>query len=80
MSQDFVRRLPGSGLQSRGSKLGEKIHLDLTMFILILGISAYGLVVLYSAVGQSLEPVISQSLKILVATVAMIIASQIGTL
>ena len=77
MSQDFVRRLPGAGLQKRGKSLGDKAHLDLTMVFLILGISAYGLVVLYSAGGKNVELVMSQSMKILVATAVMIIAAQV---
>ena len=78
MTQDFLRRLPGSGLQGQGgSKLAGQAHLDLPMLVLILFISSYGLVVLYSASGQQSDPVISQSLKILVATIAMLLAAQI---
>ena len=78
MSQDFVRQLPGSGLRSeRAATLGDMVHLDLPMFFLILGISAYGLLILYSAGGQQLDPVMSQSLKIMVGTIVMVIAAQI---
>ena len=78
MTQDFLRQLPGSGLQKqRGNELASKAHLDLPMLSLVLVISSYGLLVLYSASGQQSDPVISQSLKILVATIAMIVAAQI---
>ena len=78
MNQDFVRRLPGSDLQGPGgSRLAGQAHVDLPMLVLILFISSYGLLVLYSASGQQSDPLISQSLKILVATIAMLVAAQI---
>ena len=47
-------------------------------------ISAYGLLILYSAVGQQSDPVISQSLKILIGVGVMVVLSacqtNIGTL
>ena len=64
MSQDFVRQLPGTGLKiQRKAGLGNALHLDVPMLLLLLIISAYGLVILYSAVGQQIEPVISQGIK-----------------
>ena len=78
MSHDFVRQLPDSGLQTRrGTMRREILHLDLSMVFLILGISSYGLVILYSAGGQHIDPVISQSVKIVLATIAMVVAAQI---
>ena len=78
MSQDFVRRLPGAGLRDqRSAMIGERVHLDLPMLFLILGISTYGLLILFSAGGQLIEPVISQSVKIMVGTLAMVFAAQI---
>jgi len=79
MSHDFVRQLPGAGMRSpRKMTLGDMVHLDLPMFFLLLGISAYGLLILYSAVGQQTEPVIDQSIKILLGVFAMVVAAQIS--
>ena len=79
MSQDFVRQLPRSGLmKQRKAGLGDVIHLDIPMLLLLLIISAYGLLILYSAVGQQVEPVISQSVKILVGLVSMVVIAQIS--
>lgn len=79
MSRDFVRQLPGSGLATyRKVGLGDAVHLDLPMFFLLLAISGYGLLILYSAVDRQSGPVISQSLKILAGLVAMIVIAQIS--
>ncbi|MFP6803045.1 MAG: rod shape-determining protein RodA [Pseudomonadales bacterium] len=48
------------------------------MLLLLLIISAYGLLILYSAVGQQIEPVISQGTKILVGLSAMLVIAQIS--
>ena len=79
MSQDFVRQLPGTGLKiQRKAGLGNALHLDVPMLLLLLIISAYGLVILYSAVGQQIEPVISQGIKVLVGLSAMVVIAQIS--
>jgi rod shape determining protein RodA len=79
VSQDFVRQLPRSGLmKQRKVGVGDAIHLDVPMLLLLLIISAYGLLILYSAVGQQIEPVISQLIKILVGVVAMLVIAQIS--
>ena len=79
MSQDFVRQLPGTGLKiQRKAGLGNALHLDVPMLLLLLIISAYGLVILYSAVGQQIEPVISQGIKVLLGLSAMVVIAQIS--
>ena len=79
MSHDFVRQLPGEGLRAqRKAGLGDVVHLDLPMVFLLLAISLYGLMILYSAVGQQTGPVIAQSVKLVLGVVAMIIAAQIS--
>ena len=79
MSHDFVRQLPGEGLRAqRKAGLGDVVHLDLPMVFLLLAISLYGLLILYSAVGQQTGPVIAQSVKLVLGVVAMIIAAQIS--
>ncbi|MEX2487968.1 MAG: rod shape-determining protein RodA [Pseudomonadales bacterium] len=79
MSQDFVRRLPDSRFAFAGP-VGpiSKLHLDLLMILLLLGISVYGLLILYSAVDQQTGPVISQLIKIVVALGAMTVMAQIS--
>ncbi len=78
MSQDFVRRLPGSGLvMQRKAGIGDAVHLDMSMVLLLLAISAYGLLILYSAVGQQTAPVLSQGIKILAGLGAMVVIAQI---
>ena len=79
MSHDFVRQLPGEGLRAqRKAGLCDVVHLDLPMVFLLLAISLYGLLILYSAVGQQTGPVIAQSVKLVLGVVAMIIAAQIS--
>ncbi len=79
MSHDFVRQLPGEGLRApRQAGPGDVVHLDLPMVFLLLAISLYGLLILYSAVGQQTGPVIAQSVKLVLGVVAMIIAAQIS--
>jgi rod shape determining protein RodA len=79
MSQDFVRRLPGSGFStSRRSGLAETLHLDFLMIFLMLLICGYGLIILYSAVDQRAGPVVSQTMKIGIAFIAMVVMAQIS--
>ncbi len=79
MSQDFVRRLPDSGLVfQRKAGLGDKIHLDLTILFLLLCISSYGLLILFSAVNQQSGPVIAQMIKFGLATSVMLLMAQIS--
>jgi len=78
MSQDFVRRLPDSGFVfQRAAGLGDKIHVDFTLLLLLVGISAFGLLVLYSAVYPDQSAVMSQLVKIGVATCVMLVIAQI---
>ncbi len=79
MSQDFVRQLPAGGFEfhRREAGIGDKIHVDATIVFLLLCISGYGLLILYSAVGQQSAPVLAQSIKLGIATVTMLIMAQI---
>ena len=79
MSQDFVRRLPGSGhVYRRKSGLGEKVHLDFPLVILMFSISLYGLLILFSAVEQQTGPVLAQAIRLGIATVVMAVMAQIS--
>ncbi len=77
MSQDFVRRLPDSNFVfERSTGIGETLHLDFAMILLLMGICLYGLIILYSAVDQQTGPVLSQLAKITIASAAMIVMAQ----
>ena len=79
MSNDFVRQMPNSGFVfQRKAGLGDKLHLDFTLMFLLLCISAYGLLILYSAVEQQTAVVVSQMFKFGAATVVMIVMAQIS--
>ena len=79
MSQDFVRRMPyGSSSLQRKSMIGEKLHLDVALILLLVLICSFGLVVLYSAVGRETAPLMSQLVKIGMATLAMLVMAQIA--
>ena len=79
MIQDFVRHLPNAALRtSRKASIGDIIHVDLPMLFMLIVISAYGLLIFYSATGQQLEPVVSQGIKILVGLVAMLVIAQVS--
>ncbi|GAB3285419.1 rod shape-determining protein RodA [Parahaliea aestuarii] len=74
---DYVRQLPGSsaGL-SRRPGATQRFHLDLPLLGLLLVLTLFGLVVLYSASGQNMGAVIRQGRFILVGFVVMIAAAQ----
>lgn len=76
--QDFLRRLPeaGQGLRRR-DRIQQRLHLDFTLVLLLLAVAVYGLVVLYSANGQSESGVQRQAIYFLIAFVAMFITAQV---
>ena len=79
MSQDFVRRLPDAGFVfERTTGIGDKFHVDFTLLLLLAGISAYGLLVLYSAVYPNEAAVMSQVIKIGVSILVMLVMAQIA--
>lgn len=51
--------------------------MDTTLFILIMFVSAFGLLILYSASGESIQTVYKQIIHFAIATVAMLIIAQI---
>lgn len=79
MNRDYVRRYPGLDLMSAiRARAVEALRLDFTLMFLLLGISAYGLLVLYSAVDQDTGPVIAQGIRILVGFTSMILIAQVS--
>ena len=79
MPQDFVRRLSDTGYGfERTVGIGDKVHLDFTIVLLLILISLYGLLVLYSAVYPNQSAVISQVVKIGIASLVMVCLAQIS--
>jgi rod shape determining protein RodA len=67
-SADLARR-PG---------FAERFHIDVPLLLLLMGLTVFGLVVLYSASGQRLGTVVRQGQYFVIAYIGMIIAAQIG--
>ncbi len=79
MSSEYVRRMPESGFVfQRTAGIGDKIHLDLALVLLLLCICAYGLLILYSAADQNQDMVLAQLKKIGVGTAVMLVMAQIS--
>jgi rod shape determining protein RodA len=77
---DYVRQLPhhSSRDMARRPSALMRFHLDIPLLLLLLGLSAYGLMVLYSASGQSMEAVYRQGRYLALAFVIMILAAQVS--
>jgi rod shape determining protein RodA len=77
---DYVRQLPhqGSSDMARRPSALMRFHIDVPLVFLLLVLSAYGLFVLYSASGQSMEAVFRQGRYLALAFVIMILAAQIS--
>ena len=68
-------RPPESGIARRKS-IWERIHLDPWLLGLLLLLMGGGLIVLYSASGQSMDAVIGQGMRFCIALVGMVIIAQ----
>jgi rod shape determining protein RodA len=76
---DYVRQLPqGSADMARQPSAAMRFHIDLPLLLLLLILTGFGLVVLYSASGQQMSAVIRQGRYFLVAYVLILMAAQIG--
>lgn len=76
---DFVRRMPGgmSGSLSLRRSLLQRLHIDMPLLILLLLLTGYGLLVLFSASGQSWAVLYRQGVYFVVAYVAMFLCAQL---
>ena len=76
-SRDFVRQMPDSGkaLQLRPSWM-QRLHIDLPLLVLLLGLTAYGIVVLYSASDGSRSVLMRQGTYFAFAYGVMILMAQ----
>ena len=77
---DYVRQLPhqGSHDMARRPSVVRRVHIDVPLLLLLLLLTFYGLVVLYSASGQSVAAVIRQGSYFALGYVIMILAAQIS--
>lgn len=76
-SSDFVRQMPvtGNALHTRQSWL-QRMHIDFPLLILLLALTAYGIVVLYSASDGSRSVLMRQGIYFVVAYIAMFLMAQ----
>ncbi len=77
---DYVRQLPhhGSRDMAKRPSVIMRFHIDVPLLLLLLLLTLSGLLVLYSASGQSMEAVYRQGRYIALAYVIMIVAAQIN--
>jgi rod shape determining protein RodA len=77
-SGDFKRRMPeASSDLKQASKIWMRLHIDLPLLLLLLILTGYGLVVLYSASGQDWHYVKRQCIFFAIAYAAMFFVAQI---
>ncbi len=76
-SSDFVRRLPlgGSALRVERSWV-RRMHIDLPLLLLLLLLTAYGMVVLYSASEANRDMLVRQGVYFLIAYLVMFATAQ----
>jgi len=79
MARDYVRQLPDSsaGLARRPAGLA-RWHIDPILLLLLVALSGFGLLVLYSASGSDLDLMRRQVTFLLLGAVTMVVAAQIG--
>lgn len=76
--RDFLRRLPGASRSfARRERLEQRLHIDFILLLLLLAISAVGLVVLYSASSESRESMTRQCIFFGLAYVVMVMVAQV---
>jgi rod shape determining protein RodA len=73
-SRDFVRSLPGGSLP--GARRLNNMHLDPLLLLALLAVIAFGLVVLYSALGRDITIFDGQVARMALALAIMVIAAQ----
>ncbi len=74
---EYVRQMPDAiGPLTRPPGLARQLHIDLPLLVLLLGLTAYGLLVLYSASGQSMDAVVRQGRYFVLAYVVMFVLAQ----
>ncbi len=77
---DYVRQMPhqSSADLARRPSAAARLHVDVPLLLLLLALTAFGLVVLYSASGQSMAAVVRQGRYFAVAYVIMFLGAQLS--
>jgi rod shape determining protein RodA len=76
---DYVRQLPqGSADLARPPSAASRFHIDVPLMLLLMALTGFGLVVLYSASGQNTAAVVRQGQYFVIAFVVMIAAAQVS--
>ena len=79
MAAEYVRQMPdAAGPLTRPPGLARRLHLDLPLLGLLLLLTGFGLLVLYSAAGQSMAAVARQGRYFVLAYVVMFAVAQIS--
>lgn len=74
---DYVRSMPEASADlARSPGISERFHVDLPLLLLLMALTAFGLVVLYSASGQQIGVVMRQVRYFALAYVVMLLAAQ----
>ncbi|GAB5415068.1 MAG: rod shape-determining protein RodA [Congregibacter sp.] len=74
---EYVRQMPNSiGPLSQSSSGSGGLRIDLPLFLLLLVLTAFGLIVLYSASGQNMDAVMRQGRYFALAYVVMFVMAQ----
>lgn len=77
-TRDFLRRMPEASRElRRPSSVWQRLHIDLPLLIMLLMLTAYGLLVLYSASGQEMHFLKRQGVFFLLAYAVMFTVAQI---
>lgn len=78
MSQgDFVRRLPGLNELRQSKSWLKRLHIDPLLLLALLLLAGYGLIVLYSAGGGSIDAIERQGMSLGLAALLMMATAQI---
>ena len=78
MSQDFVRQMPEQSSDlARRIGFWQRVHIDPILLLLLMLLTAFGLVVLYSASGQSSATLVRQGRFLLIAYFGMLLIAQL---
>lgn len=76
--QDFLRRMPDASHHLRRQDgFWQKCHIDITLLLLLLALTGFGLFVLYSASGSEGHYVRRQGIFFILAYIAMIVLAQV---
>lgn len=74
---DFLRQLPDSTFHfSRGTGFWRRLHIDPILLVLLVGLTGFGLMVLYSGSGQSMSMIKRQAAFYIIAYCAMFTIAQ----